>query len=125
MDRPDLQAIAGGAAAHAITIRYYSRHRPPGLRRLARRPNRARPALRPLNRDETRLAITAMWPQGQPSTSPELLDAVERVTGGVPLFIEEICQWMAENAAAATDRLARSGTRSHASVFESVIEAQA
>ncbi|ESW82806.1 hypothetical protein X770_26900 [Mesorhizobium sp. LSJC269B00] len=81
-------------------------------------------SLKPLNREQTRLAIAAMWPQGKPSTSPELLDVVERVTGGVPLFIEEICQWMAENAASATDRLAQTATRSHASVFESVIEAR-
>ena len=62
--------------------------------------------------------------KGSHPRSPDLLDAVERVTGGVPLFIEEICQWMAENAATATDRLAHTGTRSHASVFESVIEAR-
>ena len=56
--------------------------------------------------------------------APELLDVVERVTGGVPLFIEEICQWMAENAASATDRLAQATTRSHASVLETVIDAR-
>ena len=57
--------------------------------------------------------------------SPELLDVMERVTGGVPLFIEEICQWMAENAASATDRLAQTASPSHASMFESVLDAQA
>jgi predicted ATPase/class 3 adenylate cyclase len=96
----------------------------PGYADWLQAPNRRSIALRPLNREETRQAITAMWPQGRPSTSPELLDVVERVTGGVPLFIEEICQWMAENAASATDRLAQTATRSHASVFESVLEAR-
>ena len=96
----------------------------PGYADWLKGPDRASIELRPLNREETRQAITAMWPQDKPSTPPELLDAVERVTGGVPLFIEEICQWMAENAASATDRLAHTGTRSHASVFESVIEAR-
>ena len=96
----------------------------PGYADWLKGPDRASIALRPLNREETRLAISAMWPQDKPSTPPELLDAVERVTGGVPLFIEEICQWMAENAASATDRLVHTGTRSHASVFESVIEAR-
>ena len=81
-------------------------------------------SLRRLDPQETRTAITAMWPATGSSTLPELLDVMERVTGGVPLFIEEVCQWVAENSASATDRLAQTASPSQASIFESVLDSR-
>ena len=67
-------------------------------------PNLKTITFRPLDSRDTRLAIKLRWPDGK---SPELLDLVERVSGGVPLFIEEICQWTSENAHSATEVLSR------------------
>ncbi|TIW16736.1 MAG: adenylate/guanylate cyclase domain-containing protein, partial [Mesorhizobium sp.] len=80
--------------------------------------------LKPLDREETRQAITAMRPEIGSATHSELISMVEEVTGGVPLFIEEICQWIAENAASITDRLAPAGSSSRISVFEGILEAR-
>jgi predicted ATPase/class 3 adenylate cyclase len=80
--------------------------------------------LGPLDQADTRRAITAMWPQGKLSAAPEMIELAERVTGGVPLFIEEVCQWMADSTTRGMGRL-RQGTKpGHASVFESVLEAR-
>ena len=123
MDRSDIQAVARGACravrdCPALLIATAAR-----IRGLAEGARSRKHRMGPLNHAETRRAIEALWPQEKPSTPPGLLDAVERVTGGVPLFIEEICQWMAENA----DRRRPVGAHRHAqqaSVFESVLEAR-
>jgi predicted ATPase len=80
--------------------------------------------LQPLDREDTRLAITAMWPESKSSNLAELIEVLTRVTGGVPLFIEEICQWMSESASSATDTLAQTGSPSRASIFESILSAR-
>ncbi|MCV3211126.1 AAA family ATPase [Mesorhizobium sp. YC-39] len=80
--------------------------------------------LKPLDREETRQAIMAMRPEIGSAAHSELISMVEEVTGGVPLFIEEICQWIAENAASITDRLAPAGSSSRISVFEGILEAR-
>ncbi|WP_192258064.1 ATP-binding protein [Mesorhizobium silamurunense] len=80
--------------------------------------------LKPLDREETRQAIMAMRPEIGSAAHSELIGMVEEVTGGVPLFIEEICQWIAENAASITDRLAPAGSSSRISVFEGILEAR-
>ncbi|MDX8465033.1 AAA family ATPase [Mesorhizobium sp. VK23B] len=80
--------------------------------------------LKPLDREETRQAIVAMRPEIGSATHSELISMVEEVTGGVPLFIEEICQWIAENAASITDRLAPAGSSNRISVFEGILEAR-
>ncbi|WP_419697209.1 ATP-binding protein [Mesorhizobium muleiense] len=80
--------------------------------------------LKPLDREETRQAIMAMRPEIGSAAHSELISMVEEVTGGVPLFIEEICQWIAENAASITDRLAPVGSLSRISVFEGILQAR-
>ncbi len=62
-------------------------------------------ALAPLDHADTRRAIETLWPPGLGNVAPELVDLVERVTGGVPFFIEEVCQWLAENETLETGRL--------------------
>lgn len=81
-------------------------------------------ALAPLDHDGTRRAIATMWPQGRGDLAPELVDLVERVTGGVPLFIEEVCQWMAERPLAETGQFPHGAALSRVSVLESVLDAR-
>lgn len=78
--------------------------------------------LGPLDHDDTRRAIETMWPHDKPVAGPELIDLAERVSGGVPLFIEEVCQWMAQEAAAGTAQFGKG--IGHASMFERVLEAR-
>lgn len=86
--------------------------------------NPTRLALRPLDSDETRLAIKAKWPEHRLALLPDLFDATERISGGVPLFIEEICQWVSQNVEPDTMRLSESANPSHVSAFESILESR-
>jgi predicted ATPase/class 3 adenylate cyclase len=55
---------------------------------------------------------------------PEMLDLIARVSGGVPLFIEEMCQWVSENYQSASEALSKGNLQNQASAFEGVIEAR-
>jgi predicted ATPase/class 3 adenylate cyclase len=81
-------------------------------------------ALAPLDHADTRRAIETLWPPGLGNVAPELVDLVERVTGGVPFFIEEVCQWLAENETLETGRLPQGASPSRVSVLESVLGAR-
>ncbi|QND65814.1 AAA family ATPase [Mesorhizobium loti] len=82
--------------------------------------------LAPLEHADTLQAIATMWPQGKRALAPEpeLIELVERVTGGVPLFIEEVCQWMAEDIANRTEQLPQGASLGRASVLETVLDAR-
>lgn len=80
--------------------------------------------LGPLDAQDTRVAISLHWPEGVPPGPPDLLDMVERVTGGVPLFIEEICRWAANSAPRDTESLALGTSIGPASILETVIDAR-
>lgn len=86
--------------------------------------NPTRLSLRPLDRDETRLAIETKWPRHRQAILPELLDVTERVSGGVPLLIEEICQWVAQNVDADKGGLPESIKPAHLSAFETILDAR-
>ncbi|MCZ4092235.1 ATP-binding protein [Sinorhizobium psoraleae] len=86
--------------------------------------NPTRLSLHALDRDETRLAIEARWPEHRLSVLPELFDVTERISGGVPLFIEEICQWVSENVGTDTMNLSESVKPSHVSAFEGILDAR-
>lgn len=79
--------------------------------------------LAPLDPADTRLAIDAMLPKDS-GAPPEMLELMQRLSAGVPLFIEEMCSWMAQNAASATDALAHDAPADHASVLENILEAR-
>ncbi|MBW9052420.1 ATP-binding protein [Rhizobium mesosinicum] len=87
-------------------------------------------SLKPLNRDETKQAIEASWPAHKRRALPELLEATERLSGGVPLFIEEICQWITEiapaDAANIPEAIAHDGeatvSHTHALAFEGILD---
>ena len=82
--------------------------------------------LMPLNAQESRRAIEEKWPQHRLSALPELIEVAERLAGGVPLFIEEICQWVSETSA--TDASQMSGkmsggaARGRALAFETILD---
>ncbi len=86
--------------------------------------NPTRLTLLPLDRDETRRAIEARWPEQRQGMLPELYDVIERISGGVPLFIEQICQWVSENVAADTMSLSENVKPSHVSAFEEILDAR-
>ncbi|TCL74573.1 AAA family ATPase [Rhizobium sp. BK251] len=83
-----------------------------------------RMALQPLDQEETKLAIEAKWPEHRRAVLPDFLEASERVSGGVPLFIEEICQWAAENAGADAMSVSSTVPRTHVSAFEGILDAR-
>lgn len=86
--------------------------------------NPTRLTLLPLDRDETRLAIEARWPEHRQAMLPELYDITERISGGVPLFIEEICQWVSQNVATDTMSLSENVGPTHVSAFEGILDAR-
>ncbi|AFL52956.1 putative ATPase/class 3 adenylate cyclase [Sinorhizobium fredii] len=86
--------------------------------------NLLRLSLRPLDSDETKLAIRAKWPAHQLERLPELFEVAERISGGVPLFIEEICQWASQNAEADEASLSENMKPVHLSAFESILDAR-
>ena len=86
--------------------------------------NRTRLSLQPLDRDQTRLAIKASWPEHRLSMLPDLFDVTERISGGVPLFIEEICQWVSQNVEPDTLSLSENIRPTHVSAFEAILDAR-
>jgi predicted ATPase/class 3 adenylate cyclase len=84
--------------------------------------NPTRISLRPLDPDEARLAIRTKWPEDRLAVLPELLEMTERVSGGVPLVIEEMCQWMSESGGSGTISMARTGSTKHVSTFENILD---
>ncbi|MCG5477252.1 MAG: adenylate/guanylate cyclase domain-containing protein, partial [Sinorhizobium fredii] len=86
--------------------------------------NPLRLSLRPLDSDETRRAIRAKWPEHRLARLPELFEVAERISGGVPLFIEEICQWASQDAEADEASLSENMKPVHLSAFESILDAR-
>ncbi|MEI2298280.1 ATP-binding protein [Ensifer sp. MJa1] len=86
--------------------------------------NPTRLTLLPLDRVDTRRAIEARWSEPGQAMLPGLYDVIERVSGGVPLFIEQICQWVSENVAADTMSLSENVKPSHVSAFEEILDAR-
>ncbi|MBY3068439.1 AAA family ATPase [Rhizobium laguerreae] len=81
-------------------------------------------SLGPLDHDETRLAIAARWPNNRQEALPQLLEVSERISGGVPLFIEEICQWAFESAAEDAMSVPANASRNHVSAFEGILNSR-
>jgi len=78
-------------------------------------------ALAPLAPEETRLALESIWPDHRRATLPDLLEVTERISGGIPLFIEEICQWVSEGRADAM-KISDTSSPTHTSTFEGILE---
>ncbi|WP_028749108.1 ATP-binding protein [Rhizobium mesoamericanum] len=86
--------------------------------------NPLRLLLRPLGADETRLAIERNWPPHRQAEFSELFEVAERISGGVPLFIEQICQWVSETKVADQVTMPKTASTTHISAFEEILEAR-
>jgi predicted ATPase/class 3 adenylate cyclase len=84
--------------------------------------NPKRILVRPLDPVEARLAIRTRWPEGRLAVLPELLEMMERVSGGIPLFIEEICQWMSESGGSDAMKMSKTGPTKDVSTFENILD---
>lgn len=80
--------------------------------------------LGPLDSDETRRAIETRWPEHMLTMLPELSEVAERISGGVPLFIEEICQWVSETSGTESVKMSGSVSSTHISAFEGILDAR-
>ena len=78
--------------------------------------------LHSLDLDETRRAIAGMRPSALAPVAPDLLDSIYRITGGVPLLIEEICQWMIENPGREEAPLATATSPDGASILQTTLD---
>jgi predicted ATPase/class 3 adenylate cyclase len=81
-------------------------------------------ALDRLSPAETRIAIEEMWPKDKRATLPQLLELADRVTGGVPLFIEELCQWVREDSGSTQDQLAKAISPKGPSILQNILDAR-
>lgn len=81
-------------------------------------------SLLPLKGEETRQAIEGMWPRHRTAMLAEFLDVAEHISGGVPLFIEEICQWAAEGLKSESVTLANPASPDRLSAFEGIVAAR-
>jgi predicted ATPase len=81
-------------------------------------------SLRRLEQNETRRAIESKWPGNRLETLPELIEIAEQVSGGVPLLIEQICQWISENADVKKVKMARTASSTNVSTFETIMDAR-
>lgn len=86
--------------------------------------NLTRVKLRPLDHSETRRAIETGWPEHKRSMLPELFEVTERISGGVPLFIEEICQWVSETSGTDSMKISGNVSSTHISAFEGILDAR-
>ncbi len=80
--------------------------------------------LRKLTSEGIRQAVCHFLEGSQAPNLPEMLDLVTRISGGVPLFVEEMCQWVAENYLSASKALSKGNAQDYASAFETVLEAR-
>jgi len=86
--------------------------------------NASRLHLLPLDASETRLAIERNWPQHRQAELSELVEVTERISGGVPLFIEQICQWVSDTKGANNVTMPETASATHVSAFEEILEAR-
>ena len=80
--------------------------------------------LQPLASKDARNVIIAKFPKHAEAGGEALLELVEQVSGGVPLYIEEICQWAGENLQLAREALGKSQSPNRLSAFEAVVTAR-
>lgn len=80
--------------------------------------------LAPLRREDSHSVIVAKFPRHGEAGGPAMLDLIERMSGGVPLYIEEICQWASGNLQSAKEALAKNLSPNRLSAFEAVVVAR-
>ncbi len=86
--------------------------------------NATRISLEPFDSEETKIAIRTRWPEHRLAMLPDLFDVTERISGGIPLFIEEICQWVSESLGTESMKMSGTVSSTHISAFESILDAR-
>jgi predicted ATPase/class 3 adenylate cyclase len=81
-------------------------------------------ALTRLSADGVRQAVRHRLAVADTPELAAIIDLIARVSGGVPLLIEEMCQWATENLDLAAQALSKGGASSQVAVLENVIEAR-
>lgn len=110
-----LQAIEALPILVVLTARPYPENSWPEL------PNTRVMALKPLEQKYARQMVVAKFPRYGEAAGAPMLDLIEQVSGGVPLYIEEISQWASENLHSVQDTLTNSRSPNRLSAFESVV----
>ncbi len=113
-----LQAIGSLPVFVVLTARPFLKNSRPEL------PNTRIMRLNPLERKYARQIVFAKFPRYGETASAAMLDLIERVSGGVPLYIEEICQWASENSHSAQETLTKNRSPNRLSAFEAVVAAR-
>jgi predicted ATPase/class 3 adenylate cyclase len=98
--------------------------RPPLAGDFCQLPNLQRVVLGRLAATEARTLILEMWPKDKEASLLDLLEIVDQVTGGIPLFIEEMCQWFGESSEDLRDQLTRATSQKGSLVFQSILDAR-
>lgn len=80
--------------------------------------------LNPLDREATRLAIEQSWPETAEALPASLIEPIQQVTAGNPLFVEECCQWLSENRSAAAEVLTKGIATARPQAFENILSAR-
>ncbi|QPB23019.1 AAA family ATPase (plasmid) [Rhizobium sp. CC1099] len=86
--------------------------------------NPTRIELEPLDREEARLAIEAGWPEHRKALLPELIEVTERISAGIPLFIQEICRWFSESAETDPMKMSGKATPGHIPALAGILDAR-
>ncbi len=89
-----LQAAAAAAGELPVLIIVTTRPDPDDAAGLD---TAARIGIGRLQPEETRRAIAALIPAADPARAEAWADLIHDATGGIPLFIEQICEWLQEN----------------------------
>ncbi len=77
-----------------------------------------------LSAEGVQQAVRHRFPGASSSELAAMLDLIARVSGGVPLLIEEMCQWALENFDVAKEALSKGAARGQVAALENVIEAR-
>lgn len=97
--------------------------RPTGAHEWLAATDQNRLRLQPLSAADTLRAVQTRLSEVAESR-PDIVEVIVRISAGNPLFIEELCQWAAENGAALIESLSQQDTPDVSSTFERIVEAR-
>ncbi|MFW6077723.1 MAG: ATP-binding protein, partial [Hyphomicrobiales bacterium] len=118
-----LEELGRAIGSHPVLLVMTSRSAPPPAWRDL--DNLVCNVLPRLDEAEARRTMEAMWRTESPDETPaEASDLIYQVTGGVPLFIEELCQWLIESAEAGHHPWQEALSRVRSASLESILSAR-
>ncbi|WP_246753073.1 AAA family ATPase [Sinorhizobium sp. BG8] len=81
-------------------------------------------SLEPFSLEEAGLAMRARGIGQRRKVRPELIEMAEHISGGVPLFVEEVCRWISDGLAAKPENVPDRAAVSHRADFDAMLEAR-